>query len=58
MTRIMKAADKDKLIKAGMPAEKIREVDSWVRSNRRVVVRDRDIFTIDAEIGSLEILEL
>jgi len=54
----MKAADKDKLIKAGMPAEKIREVDSWVRSNRRVVVRDRDIFTIDAEIGSLEILEL
>lgn len=58
MTDKMKATERAKLIKAGMPVEKIREVNRWVRSNRKVIVKDREIFTIEAEKGSLEILEL
>ena len=49
---------------AGMHPGKIREVESWIRSNRKVVISKEhdngiaDIFTIEAEIGSLEVLEI
>lgn len=54
----MKAKDRSILKSAGMPEGKIREVDTWIRKGRKVVVKDRDIFTIEAETGSLEVLEL
>ena len=54
----MKAKDRSILKSAGMPKGKIREVDTWIRKGRKVVVKDRDILTIEAETGSLEVLEL
>jgi len=57
-------AHKKTLRDAGMNAEQIREVEGWIRGNRKVVIHKEpgngisEIFTIEAETGSLEVLEL
>ncbi len=56
--------DRKRLKAAGMPPDKIREIAGWVDLGRKVVVSKKrgngisEIFHMEAETGSLEVLEL
>lgn len=54
--------NRKRLKDAGMHPGKIREVETWIKENRKVVISREpeglSIFTIESDAGSLEVLEL
>lgn len=54
--------NRKRLKSVGMHPGKIREVETWIKENRKVVISREpeglSIFTIESDAGSLEVLEL